>query len=686
MILAALALFLAAAATAALPARLEPLRGLAGWGLNAAAAAVCVVIGGMALRGHDTTLSLGELGGLGSARLDADRLSGLFLVTAFAAGFPALLSGAAGSLARNATRPRLPAVIALTLAAVLVVLTADHLFVLLAGWELLTIAFYLLTGYDRRQARRAEASVAAIVFGKFSGSALLAGGLLLAVRADSFRLDSFAAVPGGGAPDVAYALLLLGFGVKVGVVPVQVWLPPSYAAAPGPARAVMAGVAVNVGFYGMWRTLQLLGPPPVWLAVTVLIVAGVTAVLGITHAAVHPDLAGLVAWSSVENAGLITTGFGVALVGSAAHEPRLVAAGMLAATMQVVAHAFGKTLLFTATSSIEQSTGTTSLDQLRGITRTLPWSGTALVIGSLTLAGLPLTAGFASEWLTLESLMQQFRVDSLPMQLASAVAGALIALTVGVAGLTFVRLTALTAFSTPRIRLDGEAASEPWPHRLGLALLCAGCLGLAMLAPLEVRVIAAGLRPVVGSTAEDAVTDHWVIQPVYAGFSALSPSWLWIVLPAMTGAVALTAWVFSGGRVWRVRRVPAWSSASPGVDRGMGYTSFGYAHAMRKMLATVLLTRSQLNDVETQDVRTATLLAVGRTPNEEEMSPSDADAPQYRIDVVEVVEHYLYRPLELALLGAVRTAKRLQSGRLDAYMAYMLIALVAMLAVVTAMS
>lgn len=629
----------------------------AAWLLCAAGAAAGAVAGGLGVAGHHEQLQLGDLGGLGTATLSLDQLSGMFVLISCGVAVPVLIAAATRDSAR---RPRLPAAVALTIASVIVIESADHLFVLLFGWESLTFAFYLLSGYDRHRPGRARASVAAVTFGKLSGATLLGGGLLLAAPAHTFALTGFSTSAHSTAGSIGYGLLLFGFAVKVGVVPVQVWLPPAYAAAPGPARAVMAGAAVNVGFYGMWRTLQILGPAPVWLATAVLIVGGVTAILGIAHAAVNPDLAGLIAWSSVENAGVITAGFGAALVGSAADNENLVAAGMLAATAQVIAHALGKSLLFTAASAVEDATGTTDLDALRGVARRMPFAGTGLVIGSLTLAGLPLTAGFASEWFTLESLMQQFRVARLPLQLASATAAALVALTVGVAGVTFVRLIALTAFGQPSTPTpERSRADHPLGHRTAVAALALACLGVAAIAPLEVRFIAAGLRPISGHATDSALRSPWVLQPVFADFSALSPTWLWIAIPALTALTALTAVMFSGSRLWRVRRVPAWSSASPGVDRGVGYTSFAYANPMRKVLANLLHTRGRLNQANEDDLR-------------------------YSIDVVEVVERYLYRPAEVALFAIVRTVKRLQCGRLDAYMTYMLIALIAVLAVVTA--
>jgi hydrogenase-4 component B len=203
----------------------------------------------------------------------------------------------------------------------------------------------------------------------------------------------------------------------------------------------MAGVAVNIGFYGLWRTLALFGAPPAWLTALLLVLARLTALLGIAHAAVQPGLQRIIAYSSVENSGLILAGYGLALVGATMHSDRLAAAGLLAATLQIIAHTAAKSLLFTTSAVIAprgaaglEAPGDDDLDSLRGAARRLPWSGTGLAIGSLTLAGLPLTLGFVSEWFLLEALMQQFRIPGLGFRLVLALAGAAVALTAGFAG------------------------------------------------------------------------------------------------------------------------------------------------------------------------------------------------------------------------------------------------------------
>jgi hydrogenase-4 component B len=670
--------------------------------LTGTAASVCLLVAGAAaVAGRTVTLGTGGVlgtvavgsgsghaaraGGAGGPAsafitvpgLAADRLSGLFLVIAFAAAVAVSLGFASWATGpRGPGRRGLGAGYALALGAVAVVLTARDAFTFLFGWELLTLAFWLLAGFDRSRAGRPAAALVTLAFGRISGAALLTGLLLLVTRSGSLTLEALGHVSAGPLRATACVLLLAGFAVKVGLVPFQVWLPGGYSAAPGPARAVMAGIAVNVGFYGLWRTLAVLGPPPSAVTAVLLVLASLTAILGIAHAAVQTSLQRVIAYSSVENAGLILVGFGVALTGAAQGSRALIAAGLLAATLQVVAHTAAKSLLFLSSSGIEAAGHADGLDDLRGSARLVPWSGAGLAVGSLTLAGMPPTAGFVSEWFLLEALMQQFRVPGLGDRLVLAITGAAVALTAGFAGVTFVRLVGLVVLGKPVQRRAGRGDAGP-AGRLAVVLLAVACLAVAALTPLEIRVIGAGLAPVLPPGAVTAaLKSPWVLQPVFAGFSILSPSWLWVVMPVLLAVVAIAAWLASGRRLLRVRRVPAWRSATAGVSGHDSYTAFGFANPTRRLLAAVLHTRAEVTRFD------ASRADVGPEAGKEAAQPAVAHVG-YSSDVIEVVEEYLYRPFRRPFGLLVRLAQRLQSGRLDAYLAYMLLALVAVLAVVT---
>ena len=668
--------------------------------LGAAASGCLATAGGAALAGPPVRLGTGGLfgqvlPGQQAPGLSADRLSGLFLLMALGAAVPVSVAFASWAAQPGAVGRRgLGASYALALGSVAVIVTATDAFTVLFGWEALTVAFYLLAGFERGRAGRAGAAQITLAFGRISGAALLAGLLLLASESHSIALASFARVPGGAVRATALVLLLVGFAVKAGLVPFQVWLPRGYAAAPGPARAIMAGVCVNVAFYGMWRTLALLGRPPGWLAGMLLLAGGFTALLGIAHAAVQNRLPRIIAYSSVENSGLIIVGFGVALTGAAVRDERLVAVGLLAATLQMIAHTAAKSLLFTSGAGIEAVGGGDDLEMLRGMGRRAPYSGTGLTVGSLTLAGLPPTAGFVSEWFLLESLMQQFRVPGLGYRLVLALAGAAVALTAGFAGVTFVRLVGFVVLgkSRPAGPPGGARGREfGWAGRAAVAVLAACPLAIAAVTPLEIRVIAAGLSPVVPRAVTlGALKSPWVLQPVFAGFSILSPSWLWLAIPALVLLVGLFTWAVSGRRMLRVRRVPAWRSATIGVEGEDSYTAFGYANPTRRVLANVLHTRSEVWELpaERDGAGGGAEEFPGAAGGGAEELPGGALGPYlgYSSDVIEVVETYLYRPAFRLVAVIAAAAKRLQSGRLDAYLLYMLIALVAVIAVVTALA
>jgi formate hydrogenlyase subunit 3/multisubunit Na+/H+ antiporter MnhD subunit len=747
--------------------------------LGAAGSACLAVLGGFALAGRSVQLTVGgwlgqPVPGQQTADLAADRLSGMFLAMAFGAAVPVSVAFASwAARPQNVRRRGLGASYALALGSVAVIVTARDAFTFLFGWEGLTLAFYLLAGSERHKRGRGAAAQVTFAFGKVSGAALLIGLLLLATGSHSIMLASFAHVPGGAARTTAQVLLLTGFAIKAGLVPFQIWLPRGYSAAPGPARAIMAGVCVNVAFYGMWRTLALLGRAPGWLVGAVLVLGALSALLGIAHAAVQNRLSRVIAYSSIENSGLIVTGFGIALTGAAVGDRRLIAAGLLAATLQMVAHTTAKSLLFTSVAGIEAAAGSDDLEDLRGSAggrgdgRGTPWSGFGLAVGSVTLAGLPPTAGFVSEWFLLESLMQQFRVPGLGYRLVLALAGAAVALTAGFAGVTFVRLVGLIVlnrgtpeglppattspaqpgaadvvsvtgevYATNEVRAPapialsdssrtpeerarwiigpvitgpmihragGSASRQPvsrqpavcgqapvradygWAGRVAVVVLAVCCLAIAAVTPLEVRVIAAGLSPDVPSALTmGALKSPWVLQPVFAGFSILSPSWLCLEMPVMLLLVVLFTWAVSGRRLLRVRRVPAWRSATIGVDGADSYTAFGYANPTRRVLAGVLDTRSEVRQIMQEENGSDDGSGAPDRPDPEETG--QAAHLQYASDVIEIVEAYLYRPALRAFMSVVAVAKRLQSGRLDAYLAYMLIALVAVIAVVTALA
>jgi hydrogenase-4 component B len=651
--------------------------------LATAASACLVAVGARAVGGTPVTISIGSLFAVGREALRIDALAGMFLTLLFGLAVAVSLcfiSWAAAEDGRAHRRGVATGYLAL-LASVAVIICAADAFVFLFAWEALTVSFFLLSSAPRQRDEDAAGAWATLGTGKVSGACLLVGFLLLAGAAHSFRIAAWHALGPGALEDTAWVLLVVGFGAKFGLVPLQVWMPAGYPAAPGPARAAMAGIAANVGVYGLWRFLGVLRPPPPALVVAVLLLGGITAFLGIVFAGVQARLSRLVAFSSIENAGIILSAYGIALTGATIHSVTLEAVGLLAASLQMVAHAIAKSALFSSVAFVEAASGTDNMDALRGVGRRLRWSGAAFGAGALALAGLPPTIGFVSEWFVLEALMQQFRLSGLALRLGLAGAGALVALTTGLAAFTFLRVLGLTFLGRPNPPELEEVGPDAGPvGKVGLVLLGASCLGVAAASPWEVRFLARGLAPLVPHAGVlAALKSPWVLQPVFPGFSILSPSWLWIAMPAAWLGVTGLALLLSRGGFLRVRRVPAWRSATSGVDGPSSYSSFGFANPVRHVLANVLGTER-------------TSVVAGGVVESEELTPSapggpaGEDAPLVtRTRVVEPVEAYLYRPIWAGVRFLADAARRLQSGSLNAYMAYMLVALLVALAVAAAL-
>ncbi len=244
---------------------------------------------------------------------------------------------------------------------------------------------------------------------KLGGGALLAVFALLYGATGGSRFADWAAAAGhlsGGVRTAAFLLLLLGFGTMIGQLPFQGPLPPAYAAAPGAASASIA-IAFNAGFYGLWLLVfQTLGDASLWWGELVLVLGALGALTGILYAIAQEEIKLFLGFSSVEHAGIVLLGFGVALIGQAAHEPTLAAAGLLAATLHVIMHAVAKTLAFLAAHRIEAATGVRALGPLGGLWSGLPRTAAGFGLAVLTLAAIPPFAGFVSEWLTFEALLR----------------------------------------------------------------------------------------------------------------------------------------------------------------------------------------------------------------------------------------------------------------------------------------
>jgi formate hydrogenlyase subunit 3/multisubunit Na+/H+ antiporter MnhD subunit len=496
---------------------------------------------------------------------------------------------------------------------------------------------------------------------ELGGACILAAFALLYGKTGSFAFADWAHAGGslGTARSVAFVLLLVGFGSKIGLLPLQAGLPPLYTAAPGATAATIA-IAFNAGFYGLFRLVfDTLGPGPDWWGEVVIVLGALSALVGILYAVAQDEIARFLGYSSVEHGGIILLGFGVALLGQSVHQRELAAAGLLAASLHLVMHGIAKTLAFLAAERVTAATGCRDLRPLGGLAPRLPRTATGFGLAVLSLAAMPPFGGFVSEWFVFEALLQSFRLDSTIARLIMALAAAILALTAGIGLLAFAKLYG--GIFLGRARSAFAALGEP-DRATGILPLTLLALGLGAVAPWEIRWLGRGLRDVLGfDPAGSTISFPLVLGPVYEDFSVLAPTWLALGIPAFLVATALLVRLLLRPPV---RRAPVWLSGTAPEVATVQYTPDSYANPIRVVLSTVYRFRRELEPA------------------------SDAE-PHRRVvstRVTPAFEAYLYDPLTRAALRLSGQARRLQSGRLGTYLLYILVVLIAALALIPALS
>ena len=388
--------------------------------------------------------------------------------------------------ARREHLGRVPlAVLPLFVAAMLLVPAAGSVTTFLLAWELMAIAslVLVLTEHTRPEVRSAGLFYA--VMTQLGFVAILIGLLVLSAAGGADRFAGLTRVP-DGARAAVFVLTVAGFGSKAGLLPLHAWLPRAHPEAPSPVSALMSAAMVNLGIYGVVRfDVQLLGPGPRWWGVTLLVVGGVSAVYGVLQASVATDLKRLLAYSTTENMGLIILALGGATLfaDSGAHSAATIA--MTAAMLHLVAHAAFKSLGFLAAGSVLAATGLRDLDRLGGLARRMPATTVLFGVAALGASGLPLGAGFVSEWLLVQSLIHAAPQHNTLVALAAPLAVGAVALTTGLGVAAMVKAFGIGFLARPRSEPAVDAREAPVSMLAGMALAAAACVVVAV-APLAV--------------------------------------------------------------------------------------------------------------------------------------------------------------------------------------------------------
>ncbi len=511
-------------------------------------------------------------GWLGGATLRLDGLSALFLLPVFAIGALASLYGVGyypvAELRGKARRWQLFHGVAI--AGMGLLLLADDALVFLVAWEAMALASFALVLVEDE---RAEAQRAAFVYLAATHVATLALFGLFALLARPSGSFSFASLAGElpGSPWLL-ALLGLGFGVKAGAMPLHFWLPDAHAAAPSHVSAILSGVVLKMGVYGLLRLSGLLETPASWGWV-VLAAGATSALLGVVFALAQHDLKRLLAYHSVENIGIILMGVGLALLGRTYGEGALVALGLGGAIFHVLNHATFKSLLFFGAGAVQHATGSRQLDRLGGLARRMPVTALCFLVGAAAISGLPPLNGFASELLLYLGFGRALLGRS---AIAFAgLAGAALALVGGLAAACFAKAFGVIFLGSPRGPAAAEAHEAKATMRLSMAILAAACALLGLFpslirGALRSAVLAWDRRP-------GAPPPAWAAPSAALG-------WLGVVGPLLLAA-ALLAWAIrrAAGRA-PSPTVATWGCGYPAPTPRMQYTSSSFADLLLRAL------------------------------------------------------------------------------------------------------
>lgn len=534
------------------------------------------------------------------------------------------------------------------LLAVETVFAADGPLALLLAWEVMSLATAALVATDHESPASRRSAFLYLALSHLGTGCLVAAFFRLSAGSGSLAFAGMASGPPPAERGLLFVLFLVGFGVKAGIVPLHVWLPEAHPAAPSSVSALMSGGLVTAGLYGLARFgLGGLGRPDAAWGLAFLVLGGVSAVLGVLYALGENDLKRLLAFSTIENGGIVVMAFGAGMLGLAHGRPGIAALGLAAGLFHVLNHAAFKGLLFLGAGAVVSATGTRRIEELGGLVHRMPRSAALFLVGSAAIAGLPLLNGFASEWLVFQALLGGFSSAERLTRVALPLGGALLALTSALAAACFVKAFSLTFLARPRSPAAAQAVEAPAVLLAPQAFLAAACVGLGLAPGAVVALLArvAASLPGIGPQPDLA---GGVARASVAAFDHVSPAAL---APAVLLALGLAA-AAGALSAWRPRRAAPWGCGGE-LGAENEYTSTAFAKPLVMVFRGILRPTREVSTVEA-------------TP----YFPSEV---RYRSEIGAPFERHVYAPATRVVLAAAQRLRFIQAGSLHAYLAYVLL-------------
>lgn len=543
------------------------------------------------------------------------------------------------------------------LASMALLLLADDAYVFMVAWETMTLAATLLVIANHRLPEVRRAGFLYLLISHVGAlGLLLCFGLLQANTGDytfanmrQQQLDLFWG-------SIAFFLALLGFGAKAGILPLHVWLPEAHPAAPSPVSALMSAFVLKTGIYGVLRvSFDLLHMQVWWWGGTTLALGLATALFGVVLSAAQTDMKRLLAFSSIENIGLIFVGIGLAILFRSYHMDALAALSVTASLYHVASHGAFKSLLFLGTGSVLHATGERNLGRLGGLMRFMPWTAWPALVGALAAAGLPPFGGFVSEWLLLQSFLFTPGLPNSFLNMLIPIVAAVIALVGALAGYVMVKFFGVIFLGQPREAKLNEAHDAGAWERLGFAWLVIACVLLGLFPVALVMQLDHVTHLLVGGGIASAMSGHgWLLlAPVTPDRASYAPAVFVLVLLACCLLAWMLVRIFYHGRL---RRSAPWACGYPFVNARMQDTAEGFGQPIREIFSPFFRMTREL--------------------------PTAFDKePRYKVTIEDPFWRLIYLPIAALTDRIARLVGLLQQGRIAAYLMYSFLTLLLLLLV-----
>ncbi len=546
------------------------------------------------------------------------------------------------------------------LAAMNLVVMADDAFSFLVSWEFMSLTSWALVISNHRVRENLRAGFIYLLMAGFGTLSLLLAFGLLAGAAGNYAFDAIrAAPPVAGVAALVFILAIVGTGSKAGLIPLHAWLPLAHPAAPSHVSALMSGVMTKVAVYGFVRIVfDLLGTPAWWWSLVVLAIGGATAVMGVLYALMQRDLKRVLAYSTIENIGIIFAALGLALAFKTEGLNWAAALALTAGLFHVFNHSLFKSLLFFGAGSVLNATGTRDIEQLGGLIHRMPQTAFVFLAGCVAISALPPLNGFVSEWLTFQAILQSPQLPSWGLKLMVPAVGALLALSAALAAACFVRAFGFTFLGRARTPAASGAQETDSNSLAAMYIVAALCLIAGILPGVFIDALAPVVQSLVGGRMPVQTSVEWLsIVPIAESRSSYNGL---LVFVFMISSGAIAAFAIHRLASDKVRRGPAWGCGYPDASTATQYTADSFAQPIRRVFGTVVFRARE----------------IGEMP-----PPGSTEPARLTVELHDLIWDSLYAPIAAGVAFAAERLNYLQFLTIRSYLSLVFTALVLLLLV-----